>query len=130
MKYLDSLIPLNIPNRTEVVKLYNSVMPTDYRSQFLLDMISRTTLRIGVATDTCTYGLDISNLRRVVLFDLCPSPENLKQKIGQLGRDDRSAEAITFAAAWVRETPGTDASSMGKQAAEDLRRRENLPPVT
>lgn len=82
MQFLDRLIPPTIPDRHNVIRLYNSLMPIDYQKQFLSDIQEGSVLRIGIATDTCTYGLDIPNLRHVVLFDMCPSFENLKQKIG------------------------------------------------
>ncbi|KAF5320284.1 hypothetical protein D9611_011330 [Ephemerocybe angulata] len=62
MTFLDTLIPASIPNRSQIIKLYNSLMPIDYRQQFVRDLTSGTTLRIGIVTDTLTYGLDIPNV--------------------------------------------------------------------
>ncbi|KAF5374008.1 hypothetical protein D9615_009902 [Tricholomella constricta] len=128
MQFLDRLISHSIPERLSVVKLYNSMMSPGYRQTILQDFQNdSSSLRVIVATDTCTYGLDLPNIRRTVVFDMCPSPENLKQKIGRPGRDGKPAVAITFAPSWVREVP--KAETQGKQAQEDFKRRLKLPPV-
>lgn len=44
-------------------------MPVDYRQKLLRDIEDESKLRIGIVTDTCTYGLDVKNLWRVILFD-------------------------------------------------------------
>ncbi|KIM45746.1 hypothetical protein M413DRAFT_24878 [Hebeloma cylindrosporum] len=126
MQFLDTLLPTSLPNRFNIIKLYNSLMDLDYRKSFIQDFTDGSVLRIGIATDTCTYGFDIPTLQRVVVFDICPSPENLKQKVGRPGRDGNAAEAITFAPPWVCE----NSNPIGKQALEDQRRRENLPKAT
>ncbi|KAG6904871.1 hypothetical protein DXG01_006554 [Tephrocybe rancida] len=129
MQFLDSLIPGHIPGKDNVVKLYNSMMSIDYRKKLISDyQDSSKSLRVVIATDTCTYGLDLPNVRRVIVFDMCPSPENLKQKTGRAGRDGKPAIAITFAPTWVREVE--DSEPKGKQAQEDLKRRCKLPLVT
>lgn len=127
MQFLDRLIPSTIPNRFGIVKLYNALMPIDYREQFLRDLQEGSCLRIGIATDTCTLGLDVPNLRRTVAFDMCPSFENLKQKLGRPGRDEKPAEAIAFAPGWVRDLSIPDVEITGKQAVADLKRRKHLP---
>ena len=129
MQFLDRLIPSAIPDRHNVIKLYNSLMPIDYWKEFLHDIQEGSVLRIGIVTDTCTYGLDIPNLRHVVLFDMCPSFENLKQKIGCPGHDGLPAEAITYAPSWVHDLPVNDGEGLGKQAVEDKKRCEKLPDV-
>ena len=129
MQYLDGLIPPDFPNRLGVVKLYNSIMSSDYRHDFLRDIEDGSNLRIGIVTDTCTYGLDVRNLRRVVLFDLPPSPENQKQKIGRPGRDNLPAKAITFAPSWVQDIPESEIKGVPSQGKADAKRRAKLPLI-
>lgn len=128
MRYLDNLIPANFPHRLEIIKLYNSLKPAEYRKKFLQDIESNTWLRIGIVTDTCTYGLDIKNLRRVIVSDMCPSHANLKQKMGRPGRDGLPATAITYAPSWVKAIPAADVQ--GVQQKEDAKRRAKLPLIT
>ncbi|TFK39191.1 P-loop containing nucleoside triphosphate hydrolase protein [Crucibulum laeve] len=130
MQYLDLLIPANFPDRLEIVKMYNSLMPQDYRNDFRRDMESDDRpLRIGIVTDTCTYGLDIQNLRLVIQFgsDIPKSPEIKKQREGRAGRDGLSAIAMSYVPSWVREVPAAEITS--KQAKEDAKRRDGLPKV-
>ncbi|KAF6742325.1 P-loop containing nucleoside triphosphate hydrolase protein [Ephemerocybe angulata] len=127
MSYLDSLIPTTVPNRSQIVKLYNALMPLEYRNKFIEDMNSDSVLRIGVATDTLTYGLDIPTLPRVIVFDLCTSFEQMKQKTGRAGRNGAPAVAITYAPAWVRNIPAAEITT--QRAKDDLKRREALPAV-
>ncbi|KAJ3505621.1 hypothetical protein NMY22_g17518 [Coprinellus aureogranulatus] len=107
--------------------LYNSLMPLDYRQKFVEEMASGTTLRIGIVTDSLTYGLDIPNITCVVIFDLCPSPENMKQKMGRPGRDGSPATVITFAPPWVQEVPLNEIQS--QKDKDDLKRRNTLPKM-
>ncbi|KAF6758428.1 P-loop containing nucleoside triphosphate hydrolase protein [Ephemerocybe angulata] len=127
MCFLDSLIPPSVPNRTQIIKLYNSLMPIEYRQNFIREITSGTTLRIGVVTDSLTYGLDIPNLPRVIVFDLCASPEIMKQKMGRCGRNGCPATAITYAPAWVEEIPVHEVQS--QKAKDDARRRAALHPM-
>ncbi|KAH9943979.1 P-loop containing nucleoside triphosphate hydrolase protein [Amylocystis lapponica] len=126
MDFLDRLIPTHIPSRDRVIRLYNSLMSISYRHKFIADIHAGTTLRIGVCTDTCS-GLDISNIRRVIVFGLSPSMESLKQKIHRAGRNGAPAEVYTFAPAWVRNIPLADVE--GKQAKDDAERRAKLCPT-
>ncbi|KAF5319778.1 hypothetical protein D9611_012842 [Ephemerocybe angulata] len=127
MRFLDSLIPSSVPNHSQIIKLYNSLMPLEYRQKFIRDITSGETLRIGVVTDSLTYGLDIPNLARVMLFDLCTSPEIMKQKMGRCGRDGRPAVAITYAPAWVQEILGHEIQTQKEK--DEARRRAALHPM-
>ncbi|KAH9945567.1 P-loop containing nucleoside triphosphate hydrolase protein [Amylocystis lapponica] len=117
MTFLDYLIPHSVPNRRQIVQLYNSLMPAEYRAHFMEDIEDGSVLRIGICTDTCTYGLDISNVCRVVLFGLAPSVDSLKQRMHRGGRDGAPAVAYILAPSWLRE-----------QQKEDALRRAKLPP--
>jgi hypothetical protein len=84
MNHLESLLPANIPNPLKVIKMYSGFFQIDYRTEVLQDVSSGIT-RILIVTDTCTYGLDIPSLEVVVVGSMCPTLENLKQKMGWPG---------------------------------------------
>ncbi|KAJ7854440.1 P-loop containing nucleoside triphosphate hydrolase protein [Mycena olivaceomarginata] len=132
MQFLDSLIPEWVPDRLKIIKLYNSLMPVDYRRKFIADINDGSILRVGIVTDTCTYGTDIPALARVVILHLGDSindsPESRKQQMGRPGRDGNPAVAIVYAPAWVRDVP--EAQITTKQGLVDLERRQQLPVVT
>ncbi|KAK7695974.1 hypothetical protein QCA50_000614 [Cerrena zonata] len=127
MTFLTSLLPPTFPNRKEVVLLYNALMPKSYRQRFMKEIVGGPSLRIGVCTETCTYGLDAPNIRRVVTFTLAPSHEALKQRLSRGGRDGLPAEAYSFAPTWVRDVPPQSIKTA--QAREDAERRAKLPSV-
>ncbi|KAJ7306176.1 P-loop containing nucleoside triphosphate hydrolase protein [Mycena albidolilacea] len=132
MKFLDSLIPLTVPNRLGIVKLYNSLMPVNYRRKFIADINDGSLVCIGIVTDTCTYGTDIPKLARVIVAHIGDgmgdSPEVRKQQMGRPGRDGNPAVAIVYAPAWVRDVPESQITT--KQGLADLERRQQLPAVT
>ncbi|KAJ7855693.1 P-loop containing nucleoside triphosphate hydrolase protein, partial [Mycena leptocephala] len=133
MQFLDSLIPTTIPNRLKIIKLYNSLMPVNYRRKFIADIndmhrFNGPVLRIGIVTDTCTYGTDIPKLGRVIIAhigdSMGDSPEVRKQQMGRPGRDGNPAVAIVYAPAWVRDVPESEVTT--KQGLLDLERRRQL----
>ncbi|KAK6977141.1 nucleoside triphosphate hydrolase protein [Favolaschia claudopus] len=134
MKFFDSLLPSHLPNRLSIIKLYNALMPVDYRRKFVEDLNDGSTLRIGIVTDTCTYGTDIPKLARVIIAHIGDSmedsPEVSKQQMGRAGRDGSPAVAVVYAPAWVRDVSGPDSEITTKQGLTDLERRNALPPVT
>lgn len=133
IRFLDYIIALrfpHLPDRNKIIMPYNSLMSPEYRTQFAQDFRDGdSVMRIGVVTDTCTYGLDMSNVRRVVVADMDRTPENLKQTMGRAGRDGQKAVAIAFAPPWARRPPD-GATLTGKQAQKDAKRREALPLFT
>ncbi|KAF7341572.1 Nucleoside triphosphate hydrolase protein [Mycena sanguinolenta] len=132
MQFLDSLIPESVPNRLHIIKLYNSLMPVDYRRKFIADINDGSVLRVGIVTDTCTYGTDIPALARVVIVHLGDSihdsPESRKQQMGRAGRDGKPAVAIVYAPSWVQDVPESQITT--KQGLADLERRQQLPAFT
>ncbi|KAJ6463097.1 P-loop containing nucleoside triphosphate hydrolase protein [Mycena vulgaris] len=132
MQFLDSLIPSTIPHRLQIIKLYNALMPVDYRRAFIADINEGHTLRVGIVTDTCTYGTDIPTLARVIIVhigdSLGDSPEVRKQQMGRPGRNGDPATAIVYAPAWVRDVPLSESTT--KQGLADIERRKQLPAIT
>ncbi|KAJ7835628.1 hypothetical protein B0H13DRAFT_2369233 [Mycena leptocephala] len=104
-------------------------MPVDYRRKFIADINDGSVLRIGIVTDTCTYGTDIPKLGRVIIAhigdSMGDSPEVRKQQMGRPGRDGNPAVAIVYAPAWVRDVPESEVTT--KQGLLDLERRRQLP---
>lgn len=128
MLFLDSLIPSSVPHRNLIIKLYNSLWDRDYRRRFIQDFKDGTVLRIGIVTDSCTYGLDIPSVPRVVVCGVYGTPESEKQRISRAGRDGKPALAYTFAQEWVRIVPPEEIKTA--KARADAERREKLPSVT
>ncbi|KAJ6609791.1 hypothetical protein B0H10DRAFT_2225591 [Mycena sp. CBHHK59/15] len=132
MQFLDSLIPEWVPDRLKIIKLYNSLMPVDYRRKFIADINDGSVLCVGIVTDTCTYGTDIPALARVGILHLGDSindsPESRMQQMGRPGRDGNPAVAIVYAPAWVRDVPESQITI--KQGLTDLELRQQLPAVT
>ncbi|KAJ7595141.1 hypothetical protein C8J56DRAFT_885545 [Mycena floridula] len=126
MQFLDSLIPKTIPNRLKAVKLYNSLMSLEYRNKFFEDFQDGLTLRIGIVTDTATYGLDL-RVHCVLIIGMRSSHAVLKQQIGQAGRDGLPAKVIAYVPGWIREVTLSEKPSV--QEKEDLKRREGLSSV-
>ncbi|KAK7025402.1 hypothetical protein VNI00_016039 [Paramarasmius palmivorus] len=131
MIFLDRLLPATFPNRLKVNKLYNSLMPDDYRTEFEADFLDGRHLRIGIVTDTLTYGFD-ARVHRILILDLPPlaSPQKEKQRVGRAGRDDLPSVAYTYAPPWVKIPDAPVTSTSAAQAKEDARRREHLPSAT
>ncbi|KIY46990.1 P-loop containing nucleoside triphosphate hydrolase protein [Fistulina hepatica ATCC 64428] len=125
MSFLDQLIPPSIPSRDRLIRLYNALLPPSDCEELKRDFIAGH-LRIAVVTDTCTYGFDLSSVRRVVLFDVVPSVEKFTQQKGRAGRDGQPAEAIIFRPSWATTCSLPDKPSA--KAKADAERRAKLPP--
>jgi ATP-dependent RNA helicase RhlE len=63
-----------------------------------LDDFKRGKLRVVVATDLLSRGIDIEALPTVINYDLPRSPKDYIHRIGRTGRADQNGEAITFVA--------------------------------
>ncbi|TCD63703.1 hypothetical protein EIP91_005108 [Steccherinum ochraceum] len=126
MKFLDTLIPSNIPNRHRLILPCNSLWGSEHRQRFKLGLESGA-VRIGVCTDTCTLGVDITNIRRVVLLNQYKSFTQIKQELCRAGRDGAPALAYTLAPAWLEKKAVTEQTS--KKDSEEASRRALLPSV-
>lgn len=86
------------------------------------------TTRIVVASDCFTWGVDVPDIRNVILFGLPSSFSKLVQQIGRAGRDKKQAYAITYTPPWVKEIPDKSRKGTKVEAAE-LKRRDNMCPI-
>lgn len=53
-------------------------------------------IRVLIATDLVSRGLDISDVSHVINFDMPDEPETYIHRIGRTGRADKQGEAISF----------------------------------
>ncbi|KAK6966698.1 P-loop containing nucleoside triphosphate hydrolase protein [Favolaschia claudopus] len=129
MDFLDQLIPPDVPYRSSLIKLYNSLMPSHYRRKLKEDFESGK-VRVIIVTDTAAYGFDVSNIRRVITTDLEEEDfSDSEQKFGRAGRDGLPAEVVAFAPLWVKNlldgvTPQT------KTEHDEEEKRKQLPQPT
>lgn len=93
----------------------------------ITNLLSGTT-RIVVGTDCFTWGVDVPDIRNVVVFGLPTSFSKLVQQIGRAGQDGKQAYATTYAPQWVEDIPD-DLEKSTKQEVANLKRREAMSPV-
>jgi ATP-dependent RNA helicase RhlE len=56
------------------------------------------TIRVLIATDLISRGIDVTDVTHVINFDVPEIPENYIHRIGRTGRADKNGSAITFIA--------------------------------
>jgi ATP-dependent RNA helicase RhlE len=71
--------------------------------QHALAQFKNGTVRVLVATDVASRGLDIDNVSHVINFDLSAEPEAYVHRIGRTGRAEASGVAIAFCCPEERE---------------------------
>ena len=122
-KFLKKLLPQSLSS-SEVILPYHSLISDEGRS-YAMERFKSGETRVIVATDCFTWGVDIVDIRNVVVFGLPSSFSKLVQQIGRAGRDKEQAYAIVYAPSWVWDIP--DELLKGKKReASDLERRQNM----
>ena len=122
--FLQLLLPQPLCGNKTILP-YHSLLSKSGRTTAMENFRSGTT-RIVIATDCFTWGVDVPDVRNVVVFGLPSSFSKLVQQIGRAGRDRKQAYAITYAAQWVKDTPEHSQKST-KNA--NLKRREAMCQV-
>jgi len=64
--------------------------------QNILDQFKRNQIRILLATDVASRGLDIENVSHVINFDMPSTYEDYIHRIGRTGRANKKGVALTF----------------------------------
>ena len=64
----------------------------------MLDMFRRNQIRILLATDVASRGLDIEDVSHVINYDLPASYDDYIHRIGRTGRANKKGVALTFVA--------------------------------
>jgi superfamily II DNA/RNA helicase len=62
----------------------------------MLDLFQKDKIKILVATDVASRGLDIKNITHVINYDLPTSKEDYIHRIGRTGRADQRGVAISL----------------------------------
>ncbi len=124
---LDSRLPANLEGRNLVVMPCNGLMDAEYREEFKTRMEQGIT-RIGIVTDTCTYGLNVHAMRVVILLsgDL-GGYSRLMQQAGRVSRDGSQGLVYVLAPSWTRNIPEFEIKT--KTQKEEQARRARSPKV-
>ena len=125
-KFLQRLLPPSLSS-SEVILAYHSLISGNGRSH-AMDRFRTGTTWIIVASDCFTWGVDVADIRNVVLFGLLSSFSKLVQQIGRAGRDKKQAYAITYTPSWVEDIPSNSKKGTKLEATE-LERRDAMCPV-
>ena len=64
--------------------------------QRAIDGLRKNTIRVLVATDIASRGIDVSHIEHVVNYDLPMDPEDYVHRIGRTGRNGKTGEALSF----------------------------------
>ena len=123
-KFLSHLLPQSLKN--DIILSYHSIISDDGRSR-AMERFRLGTTQIIVASDCFTWGVDVPDVRNVILFGLPSSFSKLVQQIGRVGRDKEQAYAITYAPPWVKVP--SDSAKVTKLMAAEAKRRDEMCPV-
>ena len=125
-RFLKCLLPPSLSSGN-TIRPYHSLI-SDHGRSHTMESFRAGTTRIVIATDCFTWGVDVPDIRNVILFDLPASFSKLVQQIGRAGRDKEQAYAITYAPPWVKEIPSGLEKGTKREGA-DLAKREGLCPA-
>ena len=85
-----------VPSKSKVA-MYHSKTPQDIKDNVLSDLISpNRNIRLVIATSALGMGVNIPNIRRVVIFGVPESMESYFQAVGRGGRDGSDVLSVMF----------------------------------
>lgn len=122
-RFLQHLLPQSLSS-SKVILPYHSLLSDEGRLRAMKRFQSGTT-RIIVASDCFTWGVDVPDIRQVIVLDLPSSFSKLVQQLGRAGQDKQQAYAITYAPPWVEDVT-KDPEEPTKREVSDLKRREGM----
>ena len=125
-RFLHCLLPQPLPSN-KVILPYHSLI-SDEGCLDAMERFRSGTTRIIIASDCFTWGVDVPDIRQVVVFDLPSTFSKLVQQMGGAGRDRQQAYAITYAPPWVEDIT-KDPEDLTKHEAANLKHREAMCPV-
>jgi ATP-dependent RNA helicase RhlE len=94
-KLVDRLFELIDPKYPNQIGVIHSNKSQNYRINSIQGF-QNGSLRVLMATDLASRGLDISDITHVINFDVPAFPEDYIHRIGRTGRIDKDGVAITF----------------------------------
>ncbi len=100
-------------NFSETVGVVHSDKAQNFRFK-TVNLFGAGDLRVLIATDLVSRGLDISEVSHVINFDMPDEPESYIHRIGRTGRADKRGEAISFI------TPRDDEKRIGIEALMNM----------
>ena len=68
-----------------------------YERNMIIKDYKASTLKILVATDVASRGLNLNDVNLVINFDVPQDPESYIHRVGRTGRAGKEGKAITFA---------------------------------
>ena len=125
-RFLQRLLPQPLSSNMTILS-YHSLISEEGRSRAMERFRSGST-RIIIASDCFTWGVDVPDIRQVVVFDLPSSFSKLVQQIGRAGRDKQQAYAITYAPQWAKDIT-KDPEELKKHESADLKRCKGMCQV-
>lgn len=123
-RFLQQLLPQPLSS-DKVILPYHSLISEEGRLRAMERFRSGST-RIIIASDCFTWGVDVPDIRQVIVFGLPSSFSKLVQQMGRAGRDKQQAYAITYSPAWVEDLEPKDPEKPTKHEVTNLKRREGM----
>ena len=94
--YIYDTFPHFVPSKSKVA-MYHSKTPQDIKDNVLSDLISPNgNIRLVIATSALGMGVNIPNIRRVVIFGVPESMESYFQAVRRGGRDGSDVLSVMF----------------------------------
>jgi superfamily II DNA/RNA helicase len=91
---IDKLVKVLIEKGHQVAAIHGN--KSQHQRQNALDQFKKNKVKVLLATDIASRGLDINDITHVINFDLPQSMEDYIHRIGRTGRAAKKGTAITF----------------------------------